>query len=321
MLTIKEAKKIPYTELDEETKEYFYDIFKRYVVRKHIAERNKELSSLLSRRLKTTNPREFAGYFNDFNSRFVNATLIRELDYDEIHTNYLRDMSEDRFNYHLQRTGNTFERKIALICFSGRPSERIANRVEFPVLVAYANMQDMVFELAEKYPNMDISQIFQMAASAVRANFVKTHGKKINQTTIAEERTDYKSLGKKAAPVWKQMLEFYMKGLEDIRVLEASQFVYDNFLFTDEARKEYTKKLEPAMKKGSEQLQADREFMQRQADEMPDYYDVADYDEVMYSKHYADDVYAGFMLEPMQAVFHKYLRDPIFEDKAPKEKK
>ena len=160
-----------------------------------------------------------------------------------------------------------------------------------------------------------------MAASAVRANFVKTYGKKINQTTISEERTDYKSLGKKAAPVWKQMLEFYMKGLQDVRVLEASKFVYDNFLFTDEARKEFVGKIEPAMKKGSEQLQADREFMQQQADEMPDYYDVSDYDEVMYSKHYADEVYAGFMLEPMQAVFHKYLRDPIFEDKAPKEKK
>ena len=85
MLTIKEAKKIPFTELDAETKEYFYDIFKRYVVRKHIAERNKELSSLFSRRLRTTNPREYAGYFNELNSRFVNANLIRELDYDEIH--------------------------------------------------------------------------------------------------------------------------------------------------------------------------------------------------------------------------------------------
>ena len=251
----------------------------------------------------------------------MNANLIRELDYDEIHTNYLRDMSEDRFNYHLERTGNSFERKIALICFSGRPSERIANRVEFPVLVAYANMQDMVFDLAEKYPKMDISQIFQMAASAVRANFMKTYGKKINQTTIADVRTDYKALGKKAAPVWKQMLEFYMNGLKDIRVLEASSFVLENFLFTDQAKNEFMEKIEPAMQKGAEQLQADREFMQAQADEMPDYYDVADYDEVMYSKYYADEVYAGFMLEPMQSVFHKYLRDPIFEDKAPKEKK
>lgn len=321
MLTIKEAKKIPFTELDDETKEYFYDIFKKYVVRKHIAERNKELSSLFSRRLRTTNPREYAGYFNELNSRFVNANLIRELDYDEIHTHYLRDMSEDRFNYHLDRPGNSFERKIALICFSGRPSERIANRLDFPVLVAYANMQDMVFELAEKYPKMEMTQIFQMAASAVRANFMKNYGKKINQTTIAKERTDYKSLGKKAAPVWKQMLEFYMKGLEDIRILEASGFVLENFLFTDHAKKEYIAKIEPAMEKGHEQLQADRVFMQQQADEMPDYYDIADYDEVMYSKHYADSVYAGYMLEPMQAVFHKYLRDPIFEEKAPKEKK
>ena len=152
-------------------------------------------------------------------------------------------------------------------------------------------------------------------------NFMKTYGKKINQTTIANVRTDYKSLGKKAAPVWKQMLEFYMNGLKDIRVLEASSFVLENFLFTDQAKNEFMEKIEPAMKKGAEQLQADREFMQNQAEEMPDYYDVADYDEVMYSKYYADEVYAGFMQEPMQAVFHKYLRDPIFEDKAPKEKK
>ncbi len=321
MLTIKDAKKIPFEKLDEETKEYFYDIFKRYVVRKHIAERNKELSSLLSRRLRTTNPREFASYFNDFNSRFVNANLIRELDYDEIHTNYLRDMSEDRFNYYLGKVGNTFERKIALICFSGRPSERIANRVEFPVLVAYANMQDLVFELAEKYPKMDMSQIFQMAANSVRVNFMKTYGKKINQTTIAEIRTDYKALGKKAAPVWKQMLEFYMNGLGDVRVLEAASFVLDNFTFTDKEKEDFKTSLEPFMKAASDELQGDRDFMQAQADEMPDYYDVADYDEVMYSKDYADGIYEKHLSQPMNAVFYKYLRDPIFEEKTPKEKK
>ncbi len=321
MLTIKEAKKIPFAELDDETKEFFYDTFKRYVVRKHISDRNKELSSLFSRKLRTTNPREFANCFNELNSRFVNANLIRELDYDEIHTDYLRNMTEDRFNYALNQRGNTFERKIALICFSRRPSERIANRMDFPLLVAYADMQDLVFEFAEKYPNLALSQIFQMAANSVRANFIKNNGHKINDSKIAETRTDYKSLGKKCAPVWKQMLEFYMNGLENIDALEGANFVLENFVFTSQVKNEFLERIQPEIEKASLHLQSDREFMQKQADEMPEYYDVSDYDEVMYSKTYENDIFAGHLLEPIKSVFYRYLRDPIFEEKEKQEKK
>lgn len=316
MLTIKEAKKIPYTQLDEETKEYFYDIFKKYVVRKRIADNNKELSSLFARRLKTTNPKKFAGYFNDFNNRFVNANLISQLRGDEANTSYLRDLSEEAFNNYLKKTGRTFERKIGLICFSGRPSERIANRVEFPVLVAYANMQDRVLELALKNPNIDLPQIFQIAAKEVRLKFVKDNGKKINDTGIAEERTDYKSLGKKVAPVWKQMLEFYKKGLENIMVSEAANFVLENFIFTEKERREFIYFIE----KAELELENDRNFMRTQADQMPQYYDVSDYDEVMYSKKYANSVFSNNLSQPINNIFDRILSDPIFAEKTPKQK-
>ena len=160
MLTIKEAKKIPFEQLDDATKEFLYDLFKRYVVRKKIADTNKTLSSMFSRKFGP-NPRDYARCFNDFNSCFVSSDLIRNLTYDEIHTNFLKKMTEDQFNSFLERTGNSFDRKIALMCFSGRPSERIANRVTFPVMLAYANMQELVIEkmkelIKEKYPNIKL---------------------------------------------------------------------------------------------------------------------------------------------------------------------
>ena len=171
MLTIKEAKKLPFEQLDDETVTYFYELFKKYVVRKQIADKNKELTSLFVRRLHTTNPRDFAACFNEFNSCFVGSNLIRELDYDEIHTTFLKDMSEDRFNAHINARGNTFDRKIALMCFSLRPSERIPNRVDFPVMLAYANMQTKVLELAAKNPKMPLRQLFEQASKEIEDAF------------------------------------------------------------------------------------------------------------------------------------------------------
>ena len=120
MLTTKEARKIPYEQLDEESKEYYYQLFKKYVVRKQIADNNKILSSLFASGGKRSMARNFSGNFNSFNSTFVGSDLIKHLNYHEIHTDYLSEMSEDRFNFHLHERGNDFYRKIALICFSGK---------------------------------------------------------------------------------------------------------------------------------------------------------------------------------------------------------
>lgn len=320
MLTLKEIKKsnIPFAELDEETKEYLYDTFKRYVVRKQIADTNKELTSLFMRRFGN-NPREFARCFNEFNSRFVNANLIRELEYDEIHTDYLKSLSEDAFNYHLQRTGGSFERKIALMCFSMRPSERIANRVTFPVMVAYANMQTAVLEMANRKPTVSLETIFKDAAAMIREEFVQTNGYKINQSEIAEKREDYKALGKKAAPIWREMIEFYKKGLLDFEALEAAAFVRENFVFTSRELKYADGIFEECLRTAYNKVSEDRARAELDMEENPDTYIPADYDEVM-SKRYAEEIYSDVMNKGIGSIFAKILADPIYAEKEPKKK-
>lgn len=321
MLTFKEIKsqKIPYESLDAETQEYVYDTFKRYVVRKQIADKNKELTALFASRYGH-NPREYARCFNEFNSMFVHSNLIRELDYDEIHTDYLRNMSEDRFNYHLSRTGNSFDRKIALICFSMRPSERIANRVDFPVMLAYANMQTIVLEMARQSRKTPLGTIFEDAAKIVRSDFKAANGYRINDSVVQAERTDYKALGRKAAPVWRDMLEFYKKHLKDIRAIEAAAFVRENFVFTQKEVEEFDRIYKFAIGKAHDDLVADRQGAEEYMEANPDTYIPADYDEV-FSRAYAEDLYSRVMDGPISSILDAFLEDPIFAPKEKTEKK
>ena len=314
MLTIKEAKKIPYEQIDSETEGYLYDMFRKYVVRKQIADANKELTSLFAQHLRSKNPRDYASCFNAFNSAFVNTNLIGQLEYDEIHSNLLREMSEDRFNYHLSRPYNSFERKIALMCFSQRPSERIANRVEFSVMVAYANMQQRVMDQLRKSRYANIDDVIKYAAKAVRKEHVEQTGKSINDTEIADERTDYKSIGKKAAPLWRSMISSYKSRLQDYRSIEAANFVLENFVFTDADKKMFYEIYDKAMTDACRNVQEARAIAEQQAEENPDYYSVQDYDEV-YSNRYAEEVYFDIIERSMGAIFSKYLADPIFEEK------
>ncbi len=318
MLTIKEAKKIPFEQLDEETKEFLYDLFKRYVVRKKIADTNKTLTSIFSKRVGL-NPREYARCFNEFNSCFVSTDLIKCLSYDEIHTSFLRKMTEDQFNYFLERTGNSFDRKIALMCFSGRPSERIANRVSFPVMLAYANMQDIVVDALSKDPKASYSRTFSDAARKVRTDFFKATGKRINDTVIASEKTDYKAVGKKCALIWKQMLEFYKKGLENLEPLEAAAFVRENFVFTTNGIGQFDEVIDKALLEAMKEVESDRQFHSEFMEENPDDYISADVDE-LYSKKYVEDVYFAKLKPSLDAVFDRHLLDPIYFEAEAKKK-
>ena len=321
MLTIKEAKKIPFEELDDETKQYIYDLLKKYIVRRQITETNKELVSLFAKKLKTSNPRDYAACFNEFNSAFVNAGsgLIRELDYDEIHTRYLRDMSEDRFNYYLNQRGNTFNRKIALICFSKRPSERIANRFEFPVMVAYANMQNLVLRTAEANPKMSLSQIFRDSATSVRSEFYREHGKKINDTTIAETRTDYKSIGIKLAPIWQNLFKFERERISQLSPGEAIREMRDKYIFTQKDREFYDYAIDRASVEAYLKMQEIRTAADAYAEEFPESYNLADYDEV-FSSAFEDEMTMYVISDALFMIFTDYLQDPIYAPKEPKEK-
>lgn len=316
MLTIKEAKKIPYEMLDDETKEYVYDLFKKYVVRKKIADNNKYLTSLFARRLGH-NPREYAKCFNEFNSDFVASNLIGQLSYDEIHTTYLKKMTEDQFNAYLDRTGNSFDRKIALMCFSLRPSERIANRVTYPVMLAYANMQDKVVERIKTEPKTSLSRIFAESAKDIRADFLRQTGHKINDTQIASTRTDYKALGKKCAPIWKGMIEYYSSNLPSDKPFESLNFVRNNFVFMDEDLKEFDEKVNAIIFETDKYINNERITAQNFAEENPDEYIPADIDE-LYSDSYVNMAYFEALKKSLEEVFQKHLRDPIFLESSPK---
>lgn len=320
MLTLKEAKKIPYEQLDRETQEYVYGLFNLYNVRKQIAENNKALSKRFGTYLGTIDPREYSRCFNTFNSAFIGCDLIKELEYDEIHTSYLRDMSEDRFNAHLNSYYNSFERKMALICFSTRQSERIANRVDLPVMVAYANMQFKVLEALKANPKGgSLSTIITDAADDVRREFYETHGYKLNQSEVAETRTDYKSVGKKAAPIWKSMLECYKQLLRDYRSIEAADFIFKSFVFTEHDKRAFMSIYDTMMNQASRRLEMDRQNAKNMAELFPGYYNQADYDEA-FGRGHAEEVFSEYIESGMDMLLDKYLTDPIYEEK-PKEKK
>ena len=317
MLTVKEAKKIPFEQMDEESKAYYFNLFKNYVVRKQIADNNKALSSIFSGNSKTSLPHDYAGSFNQFNSAFVGENLIQYLNYHEIHTDFLSSLSEDSFNAYLHELGNSFNRKMALICFSHRESERIPNRVEFPVMVAYANMQTMVLNHAKNHPNSRIVDVFEYAADQVRLKFAQKNGYKISDSRVLDERPNYKNLGKKHAPIWKSMLDYYMRGLKDYKVLEAIAFVRDNFIFTEEYMGKYDAAIERASHRASialndKRLDAEDAKNNNQITEK-------DYDYIS-STWFANDVYFDVMEKTINSIFYKYLSDPIFEDKTPKQK-
>ncbi len=320
MLTIKEikSKKIPYEMLDDETKDYLYDTFKRYVVRKQIADANKELTSVFTHRFGV-NPKQFSISFSEFNSAFVNTSLIRELSYDEVHTDYLKGLSEEQFNYHLERTGNSFERKIALMCFSMRPSERIANRIEFPVMVAYANMQTRVLKRAKYFPHKPLNEIFDQVAKEIRAEYLEQHGVPINKSKISETKVDYKSMGKKFAPVWKEMLESYQNAIEGVNLLDAIEYVRAAFIFTEQQSKGYNAQFSSLVHEASTELAQDKIWAEQQMEENPDTYIPADYDEI-FSKAHENEVYRNVLLGPLKNVFSVYLEDPIFSQQTEKKK-
>ncbi len=317
MIPIKEAKKIPFEELDQESQDYYFRLFKRYAVRKQIADTNKELSSMFAKKLKTTNARSFSNCFNDFNSFFANYNLIRDLNQSEISGTFLREMSEAEFNAYLSQSGNSFVRKLGLICHSDRPSERIPNRLDFPAMQAYANMQTLVLENAKIYPNSNLAYIFDKSANQMRMDFSRRNGYPLNQSQIAVERTDYKSLGKKCAPIWKSMLEYYMRQTENSRQIDILSFISQNFVFTNLVSERYFSALDKADADALKIINFEREYSTEKARRFPEYFSEEQLAYVL-SDATADQILNYTLSFATKGVFLYYLSDPIF---APKQEK
>ena len=314
MLTLKEAKKIPYEQIDDETEGYIYDLFRKYVVRKQISDANKELSTAFAKKLKTNNPRDYASCFNRFNNAFVGSNLIGQLDYNELHTRMLKEMSEDKFNWYLQRFGNSFDRKAALVCYSMRPSERLANRMDFSAMIAYANMQRRVMQMINTNPKLSLDYIIDKAALEVRSEHYKITGKKINQTQIAEKRTDYKSVGKQASPLWREMIKKYKGQLKNLNSLEAANFVLENFIFTDADRIRFDSIYDNAISEATMFIDKAQFDAESRAESDSEFYNLADYDEV-FTVEFAEEIYSSLIEKNMDSIFQMFLSDEIFAEK------
>ena len=312
MLILKDAKKTPYVELDEQTKEHVYDLFKRYVVRKQISDQNTELSRLFSS-IYGKDGRSISTCFNEFNGAFLGSNLISYLNYDECQTTFLKDMSKEAFNSYLMRAGS-FDRQMALIVYSMRSSERIPNRLEFPVLVAYANMQSMVLEEAKHRKGESLTRIFQRVSRVIRNEFYEEHGYELNLSRILPESFDHDRAGKHGAGLWKQMMDYYMAGLKTIKTSEAVAFIVENFIFTKKAYKGYEENMSDALERADRSVERQREIMSQQIEEFPDSYNIADYDEV-YSTSAMSEAEDEAIRSAMFSIFHEYLSDPIYSPK------
>lgn len=160
-----DVSKLGFSNVDfEDQKSIFYQ-FQRYVVRKSIADNNAELSSIFK------SQGDYSTCFNYFNSAFVgNYNMLNLLRDGELDS--LPNMSNASFESLLNNA--RFDRQIALICYSLRNNERIPNRVDYPVLIAYANMQDRVL----KYYNNgeSIFDAMKIAGEETRDEFFKKYG-------------------------------------------------------------------------------------------------------------------------------------------------
>ncbi len=223
---INSALKKKYTELSKEEQQYVYSTFMRYIVRKEVAEQNTVLSSYFSN--GNANARVISNYFNFFNSSFANCNLISQLDYREVNTDYLRELSDESFNRLITQAGS-FSRQAALICFSQRNHERIPNRVSYEVLVAYANMQYRTIQNIESKKFSNIYDAMTNAAKITRQEFELQFGHRINDTRALSECKDYKRPGKKTSMVWNNMTEHYSEAIETMTGDQAIDYLKKYF--------------------------------------------------------------------------------------------
>ena len=110
-----------------------------------------------------------------------------------------------------------------------------------------------------------------------------------------------------------------MTGLKEVKTSEAVAFIAENFIFTDRIYQDYNDSLAVATKKGENSLESQRAVMEEQKERFPESYDVADYEEVMFSQNYENETIMEYIRDVMFSIFHEYLEDPIFAPKAPKE--
>ena len=211
MININDIVKKEFIDLSKEEREFVHKLFLKYYVRREIAEQNKKLSKIFS--MQNNSSQSIATFFNYFNSSFLNCNLISCLSEQEAATYYLSNLSNDEFNYLVNST-TSFNRQMALVCFSLREHERIPNRVDLKTMIAYANMQNLAIKNIESGTYKSIYDAITNAAQTIRHEFKQKYGHSLNDNRAKETCENYKAPGKKISSVFIKMLSQLQKEIE-----------------------------------------------------------------------------------------------------------
>ncbi len=290
MININDIVKKEFIDLSKEEREFVHKLFLKYYVRREIAEQNKKLSKIFS--MQNNSSQSIATFFNYFNSAFLNCNLISCLSEQEASTYYLANLSNDEFNYLVNST-TSFNRQMALVCFSLREHERIPNRVDLKTMIAYANMQNLAIKNIESGTYKSIYDAITNSAQTIRHEFKQKYGHSLNDNRAKETCENYKAPGKKISSIFIKMLLQLQKEIELMPQNEAQKLIETLFSPTDASMQNLKKAVAIAPIKAEQEVIRARAIQEELAIksrkngnvEFNDYCDISDYDEAFSSTY------------------------------------
>lgn len=303
MININDIVKKEFIDLSKEEREFVHKLFLKHYVRREIAEQNKKLSKIFS--MQNNSSQSIATFFNYFNSAFLNCNLISCLSEQEASTYYLANLSNDEFN-HLVNSTTSFNRQMALVCFSLREHERIPNRVDLKTMIAYANMQNLAIKNIESGTYKSIYDAITNAAQTIRHEFKQKYGHSLNDNRAKETCENYKAPGKKISSVFIKMLSQLQKEIELMPQNEAQKLIETLFSPTDASMQNLKKAVAIAPIKAEQEVIRARAIQEELAIksrkngnvEFNDYCDISDYDEA-FSYSFEQQCFKEEMIEAL----------------------
>lgn len=303
MININDIVKKEFIDLSKEEREFVHKLFLKYYVRREIAEQNKQLSKIFS--TQNNSSQSIATFFNYFNSSFLNCNLISCLSEQEASTYYLSNLSNDEFNW-LVNNANSFNRQMALVCFSLRDHERIPNRVDLKTMIAYANMQNLAIKNIESGTYKSIYDAITNAAQTIRHEFKQKYGHSLNDNRAKETCENYKAPGKKVSTIFLKMLSQLQHEIEAMPTYEAQKLIETLFTPTNLSMHNLKKAVAVAPIKAEKEVQHARNIQKNLAIksstdgkiEFDDYCDIRDYDEA-FSYSFEQQCFKEEMIEAL----------------------
>ena len=303
MININDIVKKEFIDLSKEEREFVHKLFLKYYVRREIAEQNKQLSKIFS--MQNNSSQSIATFFNFFNSSFLNCNLISCLSEQEASTYYLTNLSNDEFNW-LVNNAYSFNRQMALVCFSLRDHERIPNRVDLKTMIAYANMQNLAIKNIESGTYKSIYDAITNAAQTIRHEFKQKYGHSLNDNRAKETCENYKAPGKKVSTIFLKMLSQLQNEIEAMPTHEAQKLIETLFTPTDLSMQNLKKAVAVTPIKAEQEIKTAQNIQKNIAIksntdgkiEFDDYCDIRDYDEA-FSYSFEQQCFKEEMIEAL----------------------